>query len=512
MGDVESAGQIVSDQFKNVQDYADTAYIAAVSTIDALKGALGDQSIDVTPPVLDAIVVDQSFNVDPVIAETRSYIESQVGALIDDVTDPGDAPEITQYVLPAEPSISWPTVPILTDISIPEFQEGTIREPQTSLPDFILEVPSLENTIKEALSDATKTPLMSDLPVAVSAHDKLKSNIESGGTMLNASVEADIWNRDLERSEQSLQDAVDKVTGQWAKMGFSLPDGLLAGNLLAINNEYMNKRLDRSRDISIKQAELEQVGMFKSLELATGFSNMWFGVLETFKRRAFEVTKLTTDILIEVYKTRVVQFNVQLEAFKADLLAWKTGIEREMIRAEVYKSRIAGLQLIVNIDEARVKIYASHLDAIGQLVKVWDTQIRAVATMYDVEKTRLEAYKTKVEAYSVRIDSATKKYVASMEGVKTLIQGWAASADTKVKLIELKTKANMFESDIEMKQWEIELKTKEQELALRLEALKAAAQTASNVAAGALSAAHASASAGYNAATQFTSYHSYQEK
>ena len=507
MGDVESAGAIVSDQFENVQSYAAEAYGEAISAIGSLSAAI--ISVGTGSLSIDKVEVDQSFQVDPAIDQVRATIEDMVGGLIDDVADPGDAPVVTDHDLPTEPSISWPVAPKLNDITIPEFQDGTIREPTTSLPDFILSVPSLEDTIRTALYDASHTPLMSDLPVSVSAHDKLKSNIDDGGTMLDASVEADIWNRDLERNEQALQDIVDKVTGQWAKLGFSLPDGLLAGSLLAINNEYMNKSLNRSREIAIKQAELEQTGMFKSLELATSFSQMWFGVLEAFKRRAFEITKLTTDTLMDIYKTRVAQFNIQLEAYKADLMAWKTGIEREMLRAEVYKSRLAGLQLVVNIDEARVKIYASHLEAIGQLVKVWDTQIRAVAMMYDVEKTKLEAYKTKVEAYSVRIDSATKKYVASMEGVKTFIQGWAASADTKVKLIELNAKAAMFTGELEIKKWEVELKSNEQEVALRLEALKTAAQTASNVAAGALSAAHASASAGYSASSGYSTSHNY---
>jgi len=498
---------LVSQQFTDLKTYADTTYDAAVSAVSSLNNALGDTAIDTTRPDLDAIETAQSFDVDPLILETINDIEDKVDSLTDDIPEPGSAPTVAQYNLPTEPSIEWPTVPTLSDISIPDFQEDTIRSLESVLPTIDFDVPDLENEIRTALSSAVTAPALSDLGLAEAVHNKLKSNIEDGGTMIDSSVEDDIWNRDLERHEQTLQDIVDKATSQWAKLGFSLPDGLLASNLLAINNEYANKRLDRSREIAVKQAELEQQGMFKSLELGTGFSNMWFGVLEAYKKRAFDLTKITVDTMLAIYKERVNQFNLKLESFKADLLAWKTGIEREMLRAEVYKARIAGLQLVVSIDESKVKIYQSRIAAVSELVKVWDTQIRAVATMYDVEKTKLEAYKTEVEAYATRIDSATKKYAASMEGVKAIIQGWAASADAKVKLIEIKAKADMFEGDAELKQWEIELKTKEQELALRLEGLRAVAQLTSNIAAGALSAVHASAQAGYS--TQMS--YSYQE-
>ncbi|MBU2049351.1 MAG: hypothetical protein KKH61_10290, partial [Gammaproteobacteria bacterium] len=46
-------------------------------------------------------------------------------------------------------------------------------------------------------------------------------------------------------------------TSMWAKKGWSLPDGLLAHSLSEVQKEYMNKGLDRSREIAIKQADLE---------------------------------------------------------------------------------------------------------------------------------------------------------------------------------------------------------------------------------------------------------------
>lgn len=502
------AYEIVEQQFGNIQNYADSAFDNAVEAIEALSQLLGEQAIETTPPSLPEIDITQSIDMDPAIEQVRTEILQAVDDM-GEVSDPGDAPVTTEYDMPTGPVISWPVAPTLTDIVIPEFAENSIVGMTTSLPVFNLEVPELESLITESLAAAAIAPSFSELPITEAVHTQLKDNIENGGTMLNPLVEADIWNRDLEREEQALQDSVDKVTAQWAKFNFSVPDGLLSGNLLALNNEYMNRKIDRSRDIAIKQAELEQVGMFKSLELANTFSAMWFGVLESYKHRAFEFTKVTVDTLLSIYKERLNTYNVQLEAFKTDIIAWKTEIEREMVRAEVYKTRISGLQLIAGIDESRVRAYTAQIGAISELVKVWDTQIRAVAVMYELEKTKLEVYKTKVEAYSVKVDAVTKKFSAGMDGVKAFIGAWGASADVKTKLLDMQNRVNLASWDITMKQWEIETQTKERELSLRLDALKAAAQTSSNVAAGALSAAHASASASFGASTSTNYNHTF---
>jgi hypothetical protein len=505
------AYEIVSQQFGNIQMYAGGAFEAAQAAITALTGALGDQSINTTAPTFEAIDPAQSFDIDPAIAQARAKILELVGDVSDNTPDPGDAPPITDHDLPSEPTITWPTAPTLNDITVPDFQEESVPGLTASLPSFSIDLPELEGMIRTALTEAVVAPSYSDLPLTEAIHAKLKSNIENGGTMLDPLVEDDIWDRNLERDEQALQDAIDKATGQWAKFGFSLPDGLLAGTILAINNEYMNKRLDRSREIAVKQAELEQVGLFKSIELGNSFSAMWYNVLDAYKQRAFNLTKLTADTILETYKERTSQYNLQLELFKADLVAWKTAIEREMLRAETYKARIAGLQLVIDIDESKVKIYTSQLEAVAGMIKVWDTQIRAVATMYEAEKSKMEAYRAKVEAYAMKVDAASRKFTAGMEGVKTLVAGWSASAEVRVRLLEMQNKVDLAGWDMAIKQWEVELQTKERELTLRLDALKAAAQTSGNIAAGALSAAHASAQASFGASSNTNYNHNYLE-
>jgi hypothetical protein len=315
--------------------------------------------------------------------------------------------------------------------------------------------------------------------------------------MLDPTVEADIWNRDLERHEQALQDIVDKTTGQWAKMGFSLPDGLLAGNLLAINTEYLNKRLDRSREISVKQAELEQTGIFKSLELGISFENIVMSSLSEFGKRRLEAAKANGDILIAVFKERVNLFNTNLEAFKADALVYKTNIEAEIARVEVYKAKMVALQTLAQVDESKVKIYAAQIGAIEQLVNVYNTEVKAVATMYEAEKVKIELFKGQIDAYTAKMDSLTKIYVGSIEAFKGQVQAYAAKNEVSIKNTEVGARIGIAEYEASVKLMESTARISEASAQVRMEGLKGAAQASSNLAAGAMSAIHASVSDSY---------------
>lgn len=504
------AYEIVEGQFETIKEYADETFVLASSAIANLSTLIDEQLTNITAPELNEVDVAQSFDIDPSIQQIYNGVENAIDALnVDNIEVPTTIPVFTEHDMPVHPGYVLPTIPTLTDISIPDFEEEIAASLSSVLPvmDFI--VPDISSQVNEALAQGSIAPQLSDLNLAEVVESKLVSNIQNGGTMLNQDVEADIWARDLERNEQQLADSIDKATSQWAKFGFSLPDGALADQLLAINNEYMNRRIDRSREIAIKQAELEQQGVFKSLELGTQFITMWFGVVEAYRQRTISSAKITADTLLELYKTRVLKINTELELFKVDLEQWKTAINRELARVQVYKTRIEALGIVAGIDETKVKLYAAQVQGLSELVKVWNTEIQAVATMYEAEKSKVEVFRSQVQAYATQVEAIARKQTVAVESLKAYVTGWSASADAKVKLVEAKTRVDVARWQIVEKEWEVELSTKERELSIRLEALKTAASASSNIAAGALSAAHASASASFGASTSTSYNHSF---
>jgi hypothetical protein len=473
-----------------LQGYASNAFHLAGEYMDDLHDYIV-ATIDTTPPSINvdvpaSIVIDPSLGSPPDAPPNSAYPAIP------------DQPATQEFDFPTKPAYSLPVAPVLTDIVLPSFIEGTIDPLTTSMPEIDFDVPNLS-----MIQDGGQAP---EDELVQAAKAKLLSNIVNGGTMLNPQVEADLWNRDRERRVQALQDMRDKITAQWAKLGWSLPDGLLAGQLLAAETEYLNKDLDSSREIAVKQADLEQKGMFESLKLGIDLETVLMANYNDYAKRVFEASKATVDVTIELYKQRVVQYNTMLEAFKTDVLAYKTKIEAELGRAEVYKARLAGAELLTKIDDNRVKLYISHMSAIEQLVKIYQTEVQSVAIMYEAEKQKIDGFKARVEAYTAVVEGITKKYLGEMEGYKSYVTAWAASADAQTKFGDLKLKGEVAELEATLKAWEIQMKIVSENTTTKLEALKTVATTSSNLAAGALSAIHASVSDAYSYQDQITEY------
>lgn len=464
----------ISEQMTRSQGYASDAFDSAMDYLDQLNNFVV-ADLDTTAPVIN---VDQpgTITVDPVILDQVPTVPSEYP------DSPPAEPTFSDHDFPVEPSYSLPSVPVVNDIVIPTFISNDIAGITATLPSFTDSVPTV-GTISD-VGDVAHDTLMQAIK------SKLESNIINGGTMLDATVEDDIFNRDLERREQALRDALDKITEQWAKLNWTLPDGLLASQLTALQTEYTNKNLESSRTIAIEQAKLEQQGMFESLKLGIGVEQVILDSSNKYAQRALDAAKSTADVTMAIFKNRIDRYNAMVAAYKADAEAYKSRIDAEVARAQQYKTQIEALSLVNQIDETKTKIYVAQIEAINSMVDVYKNQVQAVGIMYDAEKAKVERYKAQVEAYVSQIDAVTKKYAVEVESFKAFISGYSASADSQVKLSDLKARSEIAVAEATIKEWEIQLDIVQKNLAIKLEAIKSLATISSNVAAGALSANH----------------------
>jgi hypothetical protein len=93
--------------------------------------------------------------------------------------------------------------------------------------------------------------------VYASTNDWICNTILYGGTGIPADIEAQIWMRARARETAEASKLKDVATLQFANRGFSMPAGVLAARLLEVEQEASNKSSTLSRDIAIKQAEIE---------------------------------------------------------------------------------------------------------------------------------------------------------------------------------------------------------------------------------------------------------------
>lgn len=83
------------------------------------------------------------------------------------------------------------------------------------------------------------------------------NTITNGGTGIPAAVEDQIWERSRAREQLDKDRQADEVVHLFAERGFSLPQGALFGALQDIDFQHSMKVSTHSRDVAIKQAEIE---------------------------------------------------------------------------------------------------------------------------------------------------------------------------------------------------------------------------------------------------------------
>ena len=158
---------------------------------------------------------------------------------------------------------------------------------------------------------------------------KILAKIAAGGTGLDPAVEADIFNCEYERGLLALQESNERIADDWAKRGLPLPDGVLVQALTNAEIDFRNKRLDTSRDIAVKQAELA-----------------W--------QQTQEIIRQATGLHLSINQTLVARFQAHLEGFKTNLSALiervKISLQAYQTQVEGYKAKAEAQAAIANVD------------------------------------------------------------------------------------------------------------------------------------------------------------------
>jgi len=160
-------------------------------------------------------------------------------------------------------------------------------------------------------------------------HDKILHDLQDPGPAIPEAVETAMFERENERALLIHQDNVDRISAEWSKRSFTLPDGMLAALIAQADIEYANKRLDVSRDIAIKNFELSDQNTRFMVEKAL----QWYATR------------------IETYKAKV---NAEIARIDAIVKAF-------LGQAEIYK---AGAQVYTATADVRIKKFDAQLKAV----------------------------------------------------------------------------------------------------------------------------------------------------
>lgn len=348
------------------------------------------------------------------------------------------APPInTDFPFPADPSIIFPKPPALLSISVKPFDGVTIPEFSGDIHELQIADPTIyKYTPGEGFTSALLTKVL----------DVLDARL-NGGTGLPPDVETAIWNRGREREAKGYEDNRAELE-RMESLGYPFPPGVWLDAKLKIQNEYMAQSAGFSREVMIKQAELEQANIKQALEQSTVIESKLIDQYNQIEQRVFETAKYMTQAAIETYNAKVRAYQAYCEAYRTKAAIYEAQIRGLLAKVEVYKTEIQAEEIKAQINTALVQQYKAQIDAQMALVEIFKAELSAIQTKASIEKLKIDIYGEQIKAFVGTVNA----YTAEVEGYKAAVgaektkmdaftsqvQAYAAQVGAQAKVIDAK--------------------------------------------------------------------------
>jgi len=190
----------------------------------------------------------------------------------------------------------------------------------------------------------TEIPYSSNLLTDLRA--RLLEWVNGASTGLLPSVEQAIWDRGRAREVTTNNRKAQEAVRSFAMRGFSKPQGALSLEIQDAAQEAQNASNTLSRDVMIKQADLEQSNRRFSFEQAEKMEEALISYTSQQAARVLESAKALQQFIIEIYQQDVAAYGVETQAYAA-----RVGAETTAFKAKTD----------VNVAEANVRIEAARI-------------------------------------------------------------------------------------------------------------------------------------------------------
>ncbi len=255
------------------------------------------------------------------------------------------------------------------------------------------------------------------------------------------------------------------------------------------------------------QLEGEQIrldGEFKLIEAALASAQVDQLRMETYKAQvsaqmaAVEIYNSqikAVNALVEVERTKVMVYGETVKAYGMEISAYTSEID-------AYRARVGGATAEAQVFATKADAYKTQIQGIATSV---DAQVSVLQGNIEEGKFNLQKYLTDLEAYKANVGHVevlgrlnVAGYEAKTQGL--IAQGELAKSESSVQLAKSNYQAEVSTRDKELliRQAEINMQKALEAKALVEKSIEAGGTLYAQLAAGALSTIHASASIGYN--------------
>lgn len=445
-----SATQQVASVFTQAQSLATAATTAAntmVANLNAINYSLPTINVAAgTMPAAPTITLPTAPSLTAVVfneqAKPGSLSIAEPTSSIDDFTevDPTlslpTAPTVTYGSIPTIPSIAnipVPDAPTVTMPALPTYMAlNTVTFGGVDLhADWLTKletIPTLNIVEPTPYSHNVNPAYTSALLESMSALLDARLN---GGTGLPSAVEQAIWDRSRDRETSIAQSNIDEVMRKSETLGFKLPTGALSAQLRQAEQAYYDKLSELSRDVAVKQAELEQENLKQTIAAGIQLEGQLIDHCYKLEQLTFENAKTYADNSIQVYNAQVENYKALLQSYTVYADAYKTVIQAELSKVEVYKAELQAEQTKVNVNVSLVEQYKAQIEAGMSAVKIFEAQVAAAQTLVELERAKIGAAGEQIQAYVAQVNAETAKveaYKAQITGEMSKVEIYKSKA------------------------------------------------------------------------------------
>lgn len=345
-------------------------------------------------------------------------------------------PTLAALAFPDEPDSGLPSAPTLRSIALPEV-------PLLSLPFFsaTLDPAPLTPAVSFGYTEsAYSSALLTQL------NTRLIEFIAGASTGLTPAVEQAIWDRARAREAPLLYRAREQAARGFAARGFSLPPGALVELMQQAEQIAIDKGASLSRDIMVKQAELEQANFQFAFGQAVALEGQLLQHANQVAARALDAAKYATQILIDLFNAEVSLFNSKSQAYQVEAQVYRERIAAEIARVDIYKAQLEGQKLIGELNQQDVALYSERIKAVLAVFELYKGRLEAVKIQQEQQKLSTELYRVQVEAFSVRSKAKADEFT----GYKTQVEAEGLKVEAHKSLADaFNSKINGFKSLVE---------------------------------------------------------------
>ena len=449
MADINGPAELVQDKYSKSVALAD----AATSAVDGFQQALSS-SIYAPPTISVRWESLRAPNLPaipdlPELPEIRLELphgmptalnDTVVNVPIDDFTvempalNFKQAPELTIGQAPALPQVRDVAVPDAPDVVLPDapqfLQLTTHSFAGVNLHEDWLE--KLDNIPELSILQPAPFAYAPGARYASQLMDNLKAQLNArihGGTGLAPAVEQAIWGRARDRETQIALAREQEVLRGAEALGFPLPSGVLAGQLADARREYHDKLSGLSRDIAIKQADMEQQNLKDTIQTALQLETALLDDAHRLETLALSAAKTAADSAIDAHSAALEHFKALLAGYQAYASAYDTVVKAELTKIEVFKALLQAEQTKADINKSLVERFKAEIEGAMAAVEIYKARVGAAKTLVELEGTRIQAGAEQVRAFVATVNAETAKaemYKASVSAEATKVEAFSA--------------------------------------------------------------------------------------